>query len=188
MNRVTIVKDEVDNVFKAIRELVGQQVLVGIPESTTSRDEEGSGVTNATLGYIHEYGSPSQNIPARPFLIPGVEKSREDVLVPLKKAAESVLSGDSKKTAALLNAAGTIAESSVKLEINTGNFVPLKPATIRARRYGRNTQSMRAAEKNYLALIAGGMSPADVQSAAGIRPLVNTGALRNSITHVVRKK
>lgn len=189
-SRVTIIKDDVSKVFAAIRELVGTQALIGVPEDTTQRDPgdgEDAGITNAALGYIHEFGSPEHNIPARPFLIPGVEKARADVLVPLRAVADAAMKGDKSRVEVLLEAAGAIGRDAAKLEINTGNFAPLQPETIRRRNASRDTSAMRKAEKEYLKLIAGGASPAEAQEAAGIRALINTGQLRNALTYVVRK-
>jgi hypothetical protein len=47
---------------------------------------------------------------------------------------------------------------------------------------------MRASEIRYLDLVANGMSAADAQGATGIRPLINTGQLRNAITYAIREK
>lgn len=186
MARVTVISDSVDRVLSSLKQLVGKQVLVGIPESETERDD--GPVTNAGLGYIHEFGAPEANIPARPFLIPGVEKAEEKAVAELRKAAEAALWCDTSKANQHLQAAGIIGETGAKDEISKGNFVPLKPETIANRHRDRRTQSMRQDEEHYLALVAGGMSPEGAQNATGIRPLINTGALRNSITHVVRKK
>lgn len=188
--RVAIVKDSVSRVVRSINELVGKQVLIGIPESTTDRDDEDerAPITNAELGYIHENGNPATNLPARPFLVPGV-KSIEDVAVgELKKAAQVSLDGDVKKADVYLNRAGMIGMNGVKQEISYGNFEPLKPASVRSRRYNRKTQSLREDEKQYLKLVAQGMSPEGAQNVTGIQPLIDTGQLRNSINYVVRNK
>lgn len=189
-NRVTITKDSVSAVVGALNWLTGKQVLIGIPEAKTERDDSESGqpVTNAALGYIHEYGSPAANIPARPFLVPGVEKAEEAALVPLKAAAEATLAANRKKAEQLLNQAGVIGMNSARTEINSNVPPPLSPKTIRGRKYSRGTKSRRKAEDQYLELVAGGMPPGDAQTAAGIVSLVNTGQLRNSITYVVRGK
>ncbi|HEX4268880.1 MAG TPA: hypothetical protein VHY36_13410 [Steroidobacteraceae bacterium] len=182
-------QDKVPEVLKALRDLTGSQVLVGIPASTTERESEGgSDMTNSELGYIHEFGSPAANIPARPFLIPGVEKSLDRATHQLELAAKAAFKGDATAMDMRLEMAGQIAATGAKREISYGDFIPLKPSTIRNRRRGRRTKSMRAAEQQYLTLVAGGMSEEDAQSAAGIRPLIDTGALRNSITSVVRKR
>lgn len=188
--RVVITKDVVNGIIGEITELVGKQVLVGIPENKTIRSsfESGTPPTNATLGYIHEFGAPGANIPARPFLVPGVRKATKAVMPHLQAACEAALEQDRKRSDKELTAAGIIAASSAKKEIHSGNFVPLKPGTIRGRFRSRGTKSRRAGEEQYMELVKGGMSPAAAQTAAGIRPLINTGQLANSITSVVRKK
>jgi hypothetical protein len=185
-SRVSIVKDKVPLVFKQLSELLGSDVLVGIPESTATR---ASGeLNNATIGYLMESGAPGANIPARPFLVPGVRKAAPAALAQLRKAAIAALSVEhAGSPEQYLTAAGLLAVASVKREITTGDFVPLKPATIRNRLRQRGTLSRRAAEALYAELIRSGESPAAAQAAAGIRPLINTAQLLNSITFVVRK-
>lgn len=184
-----VTKDDVGKVLASIQRLVGQEVLVGIPASEAERnDEDPQPINNAQLGYIHEYGSPKANIPARPFLEPGIEDQRESIGNHLQKAASSALNGDNGKLDAELNAAGLVAQAGARNRITSGDYEPLSPSTIRNRRKSRNTQSMRAEEKKYLDMVANGVSPAQAQADAGIQPLINTGQLRNSITYVVRKK
>lgn len=173
-----IKKDRLNDVIKSISSLTKTDVLVGIPESNGER-EGAAEPTNATLGYIHEHGSPVNNIPARPFLIPGVSDGAGKYRPRLLKAAQSALDGDKKEAFRQLEAAGTIAEMSAKAKINSGDFVPLADATVKARaRRGRKG----AAEE--LARRAAGM-PAGTDL---VKPLIDTGQLRNSITHVIREK
>lgn len=188
MNRVSVIIDRVPQVLDELRKLTGKQVLVGIPDATTDRAQAQGPITNAALGYIHEFGSPAANIPARPFLTPGVQKSLPTATRALRKAADAALDGNRAQVEKNLQIAGMVAASSAQLEIQTGNFEPLKPATIANRRRSRQTQSMRPEERRYLELIAKGVAPAAAQAEAGIRPLINTGDLRDSITSVVRSK
>lgn len=190
-----ITSDKLADVLKNISGLVCKQVLVGIPDSTTERnDEDDEGpMNNATLGYLHENGSPANNLPARPFLIPGIEDATSDIAGRLRKAADAALDGKADKVDQQLNAAGLIAQNSVKEKISTGDFAPLSPSTVASRRYKRGTKSMRDSEREYMDMIrsgaqAAGFSLAELQDAAGIRPLIDTGQLRDSITYVIRKK
>lgn len=184
-----VTEDNVGKVLESIKQLVGQEVLVGIPASQAERSgDDSSPLNNAQLGYIHEYGSPARNIPARPFLGPGVAEKQESIGLHLQKAAGAAMNGNADKVQLELNAAGLIAADGVRNKINTGNFEPLSPETVRSRHKSRGTQSMREAERQYLDLIAQGSAPEQAQSEAGIRPLINTGQLRNSITYVIRKK
>jgi hypothetical protein len=188
VSRLTITKDSVNAVVQGITKLVGKQVLVGFPESSTHDSRGNEEPTNATLAYIHEHGSPAANIPARPFLVPGVENAEDESVALLKKAVDFTLDGKPALAEEQLNKAGLVAVDSAKDVISTASFVPLKPATVRARKYSRQTKSRRKSEIEYLRLVRGGMAPADAQSAVGIQPLVNTGQLRNAITYVIRRK
>lgn len=189
--RVIITKDKVNSVVGAITQLVGKQVLVGIPESTAERqddDDSGSHPTNAMIGYVMETGSPARNVPARPWLVPGTQESQRDWMPHLKGAASAALDGQSKKSDQELVSAGLVAESGVKRKINSNIPPPLSPETVRRRKYARGTKSRRPNEERYLEQIRKGVDPATAQAEAGIISLVNTGQLRNAVTSVVRKK
>ncbi len=183
---VTVVKDDVSKVFKGISDLIGKQALVGIPDNGQNNREEGP-VNNATIGYTMETGSPAHNVPARPFLVPGVKNSNKASLRQLQQAAEATLKGDSAAADQALSRAGIVAANEVKHVINSNIPPPLKPGTIRNRHRGRETQS-RESEQVYLDLVKKGAAPGAAQGEVGIVALINTGQLRNAITSVVRKK
>lgn len=155
-----VINDRMPALLKAMSLLVQSEVLVGIPAESTERSE-GDAINNATLGYIHETGAPAAGIPARPFLVPGVAAAEEDVADQLAKGATAALAGDKTGIDQRLHAAGLVAETSVKNTLNAGVEPALADSTIAARaRRGRT----------------------------GTVPLIDTGKLRNSITHVVRRK
>lgn len=151
-------------VFAAIAALPRKEVLVGIPEDKAARRDDplapSTGpMTNAVLGYIHENGAPEANIPARPFLIPGVHAVQSETIKMFKVAGAAALAGDAGKMDKVLHVIGLTNQASVRNALQTGAFVPLSPVTIAARlRRGRT----------------------------GTRPLIDTGQLRNSINYVVR--
>jgi hypothetical protein len=187
MRRVEVTKDHVDSVLKSLRELTRKEVLVGIPESTAARQDDEGPITNAALGYIHEFGAPGANIPARPFLIPGVRKTVAEYTPHLRGAAKAALDGNTGRADRELVAAGIVAEQGAKQEIHSGSFAPLSPRTIANRFRQRRTQKRRAEEEAYLRAVQSGVSPAAAQDEAGIRPLINTGQLAAALTSVVRK-
>lgn len=153
-------KDILPQVLASLKRLAATDVLVGIPASSPERGD-GEPINNATLGYIHETGAPAAGIPARPFLVPGVAAAGAPVALQLKKAAQAAIAGNPRVVDQRLHAAGLVAETSVKNTINAGVEPALADSTIAARqRRGRT----------------------------GTVPLIDTGKLRNSITHVVRKK
>jgi hypothetical protein len=145
-----ILVDDLDKILKQVAEVAKQSVLVGIPEGS---EREDGGISNAALAYIHEFGSPAANIPARPFMREGIEEARERITAQLEKGSKALLDGDPHKADQALNAAGLIAVNSIKGKITDGDFAPLAEATIR--RKGSD------------------------------RPLIDTGAMRNSITYLV---
>lgn len=185
MKRVEVKMDRVNGVIDALNKLVGKEVLVGIPEETTGR--RGAPLTNAAIGYIHEFGAPAAHIPPRPFLIPGVRKAAPDYMPHLKSAANAALDGKAPRAERELAAAGIVAEQGAKREIHSNIPPPLAPSTVRGRARQRQTKSRRPGEDRYLELVAAGVSPGDAQATAGIVSLLNTGQLAASITSVVRK-
>jgi phage gpG-like protein len=170
-NGLTIRVDRVQAVLADIKKLTDQQVLVGVPSSTSHRTDD-QPITNAELAYIHTNGAPEANIPARPFLQPGIEDQREVITARLKATAKSALDGDTPKIEIGLAGAGQIAASAAQNKIREGLTPALKPATIAAR------QRRSAGSKYRRAAI----------DASDVKPLIDTGALLRSITYVVRKR
>ena len=154
---LTVKGPGIGNIVKNMRALTNKRVLVGVPASTTERDD--SPLTNAELGMIHEFGAPEANIPARPFLGPGVEGAEEKLTQQMEKAAVAAVQGSTGDIDAALDAIGLTAQSAVRAKITEGPFQPLAPDTIANRlRRGRT----------------------------GDRPLIDTGKLRQSLTYVIR--
>lgn len=160
---MVVTKDRVDEMLASVQELVQKELLVGIPAATAARDPEDGEepIDNATLGYIHEFGAPAANIPARPFLIPGLQDARDQVGKRLGRAASAALDGNAERIEDEYDAAGLIAQNAVRRKITEGPFVPLKPATLAKRR---------------------------ARGRKGDKPLLDTGQLRRSITYVVRNR
>lgn len=160
-----VTRDIVGDVLKGIHGLEKDQVLVGIPAANADRlvdPDPGKGpINNAAIGYIMENGSPAANIPERPHLVPGVSDARDEIVDRYKAGGKAILDRRVKDPKKVHHAVGLVAENSVKAKINEGDFTPLAPATIAARkRRGRKSE----------------------------KPLVDTAQYRNAITHVVRPK
>ena len=151
---------------KTLERLKRTSVMVGIASGEKGdRRKEGT-ISNSELGYIHEKGSPSAGIPARPFLEPGVKKIQDTIAHDMGVAMKAALNDDAKEVKAILKQVGRKAASSVKGYLETGSFEPLKPDTIRGRKYSRKTKSRRKEETT-----GGGT----------VKPLINTGQLQGSI-------
>jgi phage gpG-like protein len=163
--KVTIVtkSDATAQVAAGMNLLGSQEVLVGVPASAAPRDSsqaKGSPITNAALAYIHNYGSPAMNIPARPFMEPGIESAKREISEGFQKAGVAALEGKADQMMKSLHALGIKVVSAIRNKINSDIPPPLGRATLAARRRRGRT---------------------------GTKTLVDTGQLRNSITYVVRK-
>lgn len=156
---VTITADKLADVIKAVNDLAKKHVLVGIPASDPgNRDKP---IINAEIGYILDTGSPAKNIPARPFLVPGVADVQGRCADKLGQASGAALDGDKSAAMRALHQAGQIAENSVKAKINSNIQPALAESTLAKRRARGVTRE---------------------------NTLVDTGGMRNSVTHVVRDK
>lgn len=154
---VTVTRDDSKRIIAAIEAMAKKRVLIGIPGDGSPRKD--SKIGNAALGYIHENGSAARNIPARPFLIPGVRSVGDQAADVLKNAAKKAVTGESTIDKGL-HAAGMIAQNAVKMRIrNQEGFAPLANSTLRARkRKGKE----------------------------GTKALIRTGQLINSIKYVIK--
>lgn len=156
---MTITKDRLSAVLKTIGDLAKKQVLVGIPDGSPENTDKP--ITNAQIGYIQEKGSPAKNIPARPFLVPGVASVQDQCFDKLRDAASAALDGQSADVTQGLTSAGFIAEEAVKEKINSNIQPELAESTLAARRARGVTRT---------------------------NTLVDTAGMRNSVTHVIRDK
>lgn len=161
---VTVTKDRTKDLAKALKALTTREVLIGIPSEKAQRQpdqDDPEPLNNAEIGYLQEHGSPEANIPARPFLAPGVASIGDEAAKRLAAGARRALDGDLPAVDKTLNAVGLIGQNAVREKITDGPFVPLKASTLANRkRRGR----------------------------IGDRPLIDTGQLRNAVSFVVRSK
>jgi hypothetical protein len=184
--------------FDAIEALTGKEVLVGIPKDKADReDENGEPITNASLAYIHEYGSAKRNIPARPFLHPGIRKAKERIISIMRRGAmEALVNHDKAAGEKILEQVGMVARNSIIREIRdpTPPYAPLQPATIRARLRRtaagrRKLREIKAGGKHLgmaMPQILTTYAQASWGSGPNMRPLIDTGQLRAAISYVVR--
>jgi len=159
---VTVTTSLVKQFKETMEALIKKNVYVGIPEANNRRED--SPITNAALGYIHEFGSPAQNIPARPFLEPGIEEAKPDIIKILGSAAITTqTSADDVDVA--LNKAGQKTRDTVKRRIQQSTDIePLSPVTMH----------IRATRKKN-------------KRTGVMKPLIDTGQMLNSITYVVKE-
>lgn len=160
------VEDRTDDFKRLIESFKNDAVLIGIPQEDGPREKGPEGETpeinNATLMFINNFGSPANNIPARPVMEIGIRMVQDDLADEMGKAAKEALDKGTAAIEKYYNRAGLIGSNSVKNVIN--NQIDIEgPAesTLRARKY--------LTQKGF----------------NGTKSLLVTGQLRNSITWVV---
>lgn len=134
----------------------------GMKAETDKAVEEGTPYPLALQAYIKEHGSPAYRVPPRPFLEPGIEKHLDMVKGGMKAALLDVLNGGDGRVQRE-NLGGAIAGKVQEYFEEDNGWPPLSPKTIARRKKGPDGTA------------------SDV-------PLVDSGALRQSITYVIRKK
>jgi hypothetical protein len=189
-DHVTVTKtmDRLDDLLKALKEFTRERVLVGIAADTAQR-QDGGPINNATIGLIMEKGSPAANIPARPWLVPGIMSARKAVLMTYLQATRRAFrTFNPQPIHGAHERVGAIARDAVKKYIKSAAFTPLAASTVAARFRQRRARRRRKSETQYLGAVAGGMAPGVAEALYGIQPLINTGTFLNSVTYAVREK
>ena len=177
------IKDNLPGLLLAFKKLSEQEVLVGVPAGAGGPD--GSDANYASIAYWQDNGAPEANIPARPFMKPGIKSVQREVAACFKQAAQKALEDkeDKEEVGKYLIKAGLIASSAIKNHIDEGIPPPLADSTLRARARGKPGIKISKGAKIELASRAAGNAPSN----DSVTPLVITGGLRNSITFVVKE-
>lgn len=151
---------ETDKQLQAVQKSIKELKKIDVLVGVPQEEagREQNGITNAELLYIHTNGSPANNIPPRPIVDPAIQDSKEEIGTLLKEAILKALEGDTDGAMAGMERAGTQGENAVK-----GWFTNPK------NNWAENAEST-------------------IKQKGSSKPLIDTGQLRKSITHVVKKK
>jgi hypothetical protein len=179
-----ITEDNTSHILKTLMGLSNVQVFVGVPADDSTDEAHTSGstagtdkrdddppteMTNSTLAYIHENGSPAQNIPARPFIHPGIMDSKDKWLNYMTQAGKAAMEGNTSVMNKALNAAGMTALLAVKLRITSHIPPPLAPRTVAARKRKHKYHKGKV-------------------TADDLTPLIDTSQLMNSLAYTIRRR
>ena len=167
--------------FKAIRALEQSEVLVGFPANEAPR-QEGDGPSNALIAYVQNYGSPEKNIPARPFMEPGIKAAQGQIQPGLLKAAKAAVVNNQGGVQAGLVAAGLAGVAGIRNAIDDGIPPPLSEKTIKARMRARKS-GLKGGKQELANREAGLPASTDL-----VKPLIDTAQMRNAVTYVVANK
>lgn len=135
---VLVAKDNTAKLMKAVAAMTQREVLVGIPAENNAREDETgeyAGFGNAAIGYIAENGSPSQNIPARPWLAPAIRASKDDIVKRMKAIGQAALAGKTDAIDAGLTAIGIGCVGKAQQGIIAGIPPSLAAATLWRRKH-----------------------------------------------------
>jgi hypothetical protein len=181
----SVTHDEMVSFMKALEEMQAKSVMAGFPQEESPReDAEGDEepITNAALAYIHNTGMPEQNIPARPFMVEGIENKREEITDGMQAAGVAALDGDVDTVEQALNAVGMAAKLGIQTKIVDGPFEPLAESTLKARARNAGSAVAAAAQQELDSRAAGNAPGVDLA-----RPLNVTGQMRNAVNYVLRE-
>jgi len=152
----------------------GDHVQVGIFGDKTTRKK--GGITNAEVGFIHEMGSVTRNIPRRSFLWDTLNEHGNELMTALK--ADALTLFKSGKTPQFLHRVGGEAENLVQMAFDTGGFgkwALLSYKTLmRKAKGGFLRRAQQAAEDIY-------------EGGHNVAMLVKTGQLRRAVASRVVK-
>lgn len=161
---IEVTKDFTDDFNQIIKSFKNDPVLVGIPEADTKRDDaenpEEAPITNASILAINEFGSPINNIPARPVMAIGIRNAQDAIAEQFKKSIQYAFKNGLSAISVYYNRAGLIASNSIKKAINSQEGIAEPSEATLARRKQEGFK--------------------------GTKALIVTGQMRNAITYVVR--
>lgn len=156
---LTVTADFTQDFNRIIRKFKRDAVLVGIPEEKADRKSDAP-INNAALLAMNNFGSPANNIPARPVMEIGIRKAQSEIIEIFRKGAVAALSRGFAALNVAYNRAGIVASNSIKKAINAQEGIePPADATITAR---------------------------EARGFKGTKALIVTGQMRNAITYVVK--
>lgn len=144
-----------NKVLEAYNSMNDYKIEIGVVSSDATRKEEISiGINNAELMYIHENGSPINNLPARPVLQLTINYTIHTLFPQTLKRIDD----------------GCFNKNWSKKEVKT----ELEKMCIRIQNYARNVI--------YRSNLLAPNKPSTIKAKGSDRPLLNTGQLARSIT------
>lgn len=142
-----------------LKDVSSKQIRVGFfPEA-----QYPDGTPVAYVAAIHEFGAPQRSIPARPFMRPTAEQKKSEWGRQIAGAVRGAIDGK-VDVAQAFDAIGAMAAGDIGRTISRVTTPPLKDSTLRARQTRKKTPGVSK------------------------KPLVDTGLLIQSVSHVVEDK
>jgi phage gpG-like protein len=144
MSELEIVK-RLKEVMKRAEQLNRIQLVVGIPSDENSR-KESTGITNAELGVIHEFGAPEKGIPERSFMRSTASEEAENLGRLGNACIAECLKGQKSAHDAFADV-GAYLQGKIVEKITDGDFVANKEETAKRKKSSKpliDTGQLRA--------------------------------------------
>lgn len=152
-------KGGADRIRSVLKRIDKKQIRTGFfPEA-----QYPDGTPVAYVAAIHEFGAPQRSIPARPFMRPTAEQKKSEWGRQVAGAVRGSIDGK-VDVAQAFDAIGAMAAGDIGRTISRVKTPPLKASTLRARQTRKKTPGVSK------------------------KPLVDTGLLIQSVSHVVEDK
>jgi len=163
---VTVIDRGWNKIVRIFKQGGDMAVYTGIQSDGVQEHE---GITNAELGAIHEFGAPSKGIPERSFLRAPFDKHKNSYLRILKKGAQAMSEGRATKEDVL----GIIGE-----KIQANSVRAIDNGIMPMRKQARRRRLIRFKDGKRYSKITRKTS----------KPLIDTGAMKQSIRWVIKKR
>ena len=129
---VKVRKDIYKKVKKNLEKFSKKDLLVGVPQEKSQREDGDRSISNAELMFIHTNGSPARNIPKRPTIEPTIAENKKEISSKFKAAILKILQdkGDGMTD---LEKIGLWVVNKIKAKFGSDELAPNAPATIKAK-------------------------------------------------------
>jgi len=161
-------------------ELEGKTVQVGYFEGVAYEED----MPVASVAAIHEFGAPAANIPPRPTMGPVMRNQKSHYVAQLAVSAKAVLHGKIGGNEALDMIGGEVA-GDIRQEISNLDSPALSPITVMLRGMKSNDANLKITGKT-VGAAAKRVDEGKTNYGASNKPLVDTGIMLDSVTHLVK--
>ena len=187
MRKATVVHKVYVDIPAAVRSFSKVSAYVGIPSDSPGNERGNGEPSNADLAWIHEKGSEAAGIPPRPFLFPGIAEQKRMIDARLVKAMDAALHNRTKLAMTIMETLAIEAANGVQDYLrDSSHFTELKPATIANRWRSRHVKAPVLEERPYIRDSRGNRIK-NPRFGEGVKPLINSASMLQSIIGIVKK-
>jgi hypothetical protein len=171
--------DRTEQLKRGLHDIARMRVYVGIPEENASRPGDNT-INNAELLFIQTNGSPINKIPPRPVIEPAIEAedNKEAITGELRQSAKAIFEGSKQQAIMHMRTAGQEGVNAARnwFDDPRNGWPPNTEGTAR-----RKIMKMQGTERDAaLEKLDWGEDVSDL-----VKPLIDTGEMRKSITFVM---